>query len=229
MNLPELCEPLFQQICLLNRSVRKGGSYELTRVRGEILATFEQMRSAARAEPRLIDQYERVELPLIFFVDFMVKESDLPFAREWKELAFDRKELAGDEKFFDLLDETLADPSEAASERLVIFYLCMGLGFTGIYMGQPEYLRKKMMQCSARVSRWVDSDETVGVCPEAYEHVDTRDLVEPPGKKLLGVGIVLVGLILALFATNIYLWHWASRDLTGALDQILQHGRSFLP
>ena len=60
-------------------------------------------------------------MPLIFFVDSLISESTLPFAAEWnrKRLAYERNELAGDEKFFDFLDETLAEKGPDADERLV--------------------------------------------------------------------------------------------------------------
>ena len=51
MTLLELCEPLFQYVCRLNRSARKGGSYEPTRVRAEIDALFEEAKAKAAASP----------------------------------------------------------------------------------------------------------------------------------------------------------------------------------
>jgi len=88
--------------------------------RSEIKALFEDMMSKATSDSRLSQQARKMELPLIFFVDSMISESNLPFAGQWNQnrLAYDRQELAGDEKFFDLLDETLKDSSEDAVERL---------------------------------------------------------------------------------------------------------------
>jgi len=225
MTLLELCEPLFLYVCRLNRSSRKGGHHDLSQVRAEIKVILDDVRSKAASDGRLTELHEKTEMVLIFFVDFMIKESTLPFAREWRELAFERKELAGDEKFFDLLDEALADPSAAATERLAVFYTCMGLGFTGIYTGQPEYLRKMMLQCSARIRDKIDSDLMARICPEAYQHVDTSDLVQPPGSKLLGIFITLICLIAVLFVSNIFLFKWSVEDLTNALDAIIKYGK----
>ncbi|MFH0879121.1 MAG: DotU family type IV/VI secretion system protein, partial [Lentisphaerota bacterium] len=129
MMLSELCEPLFLYMCRLNRSARKGGIFQHNRVRSEIGSFFKDMAKTASMDPRLSEQYRKIEVVLLFFVDSMVSESALPFAEEWNQnrMAFERNELAGDEKFFDLLDETLADPSEQATERLAIFYTCLGL------------------------------------------------------------------------------------------------------
>ncbi|MCD6304193.1 MAG: DotU family type IV/VI secretion system protein [Planctomycetes bacterium] len=221
MTLQELCEPLFQYICRLNRSARKGGSYEPARVRAEIVALLDDMKTKASADANLTSQYEKVEMPLIFFVDFMIKESTLPFAGQWKELAYEHNELAGDEKFFDLLDETLADPSQAATERLGIFYTCIGLGFTGWYTGQPEYLRKKQLEISARIRAAMDVDSGARICPEAYEHVDTSNLVQPPGVKLLGIFLALVGMTIVVFVANFFLFRQTGGNLQAALDKVI--------
>jgi hypothetical protein len=95
-------------------------------VRSEIKALFEDMMSKAATDLRLSQQARKIELPLIFFVDSMIAESKLAFAAEWNQnrLAYDRQELAGDEKFFDLLDETLKENNEDAAERLAVFYIC---------------------------------------------------------------------------------------------------------
>ncbi len=220
MKLVDLCEPLFQKICYLNRLGRTGHTYDLDRARGEILTAFDEIRARAAGEPGLAENYERMELPLIFFVDYMIKESDLPFAREWVELAMDRNELAGDEKFFILLDDALADPSEPASQRLEVFYSCMGLGFAGIYAGQPAYVRQKMTACLARMRGAVDAGNG-RICPEAYEYTDQRDFVEPPSGKLLGIAIAVVGMLIVVFGGNVWLYRTHSGELGEALTKII--------
>jgi type VI secretion system protein ImpK len=220
MTLLELCDPLFQYICRFNRSARKGAAPDLNQVRSEVKAILADMKARAAADRGLGAQYEKIELVLLFFIDFIIKSSGVGQAGEWSELAFERKELAGDEKFFDLLDETLADRSEAASERIAIFYTCMGLGFTGWYTGQPEYLRKKMSECAARIRHLIDVDQTSRICPESYEHVNTSNLIEPPSASLVGIGIALVGMAIVLFVANVVLYRSSSAELLRALDDI---------
>src|SRR5688572_4190920 len=225
MTLLELCDPLFQYICRFNRSARKGGHHDLHQVRQEVKAMLADFKSKAQSQPGLAGQFEKIDIVLMFFVDFMIKSSAISNANEWQELAFDRKELAGDEKFFDLLEETLADRSDSANERLSIFYTCMGLGFTGWYTGQPEYLRKKMLECSTRIRSLIDTDQSARICPESYENVDTSNLVQPPSASLVGIGIALVGLILVLFVANAYLYKSSSSELTNALNGIIENSK----
>jgi type VI protein secretion system component VasF len=184
------------------------------------------MKTEASTKAELTGQYEKIVLPLLFFVDFMIKESKLTFACDWYELGRERNELAGDEKFFDLLDENLADPSDAATERLVIFYTCIGLGFTGIYTGQPENVQRLMSKISARISEKMDADEKSYICPEAYENVDDRDFVEPPSTKLVGIGITLIGLIIVWSIAYFCLLYWTLQDVDNSLDTIIEHEKS---
>jgi type IV/VI secretion system ImpK/VasF family protein len=229
MTLAELCEPLFQYICRLSRMARKGGHSSAEEVRSQIKAQLADMRSKAAGTPGLAAQFDRVELVLIFFADSMIRESSLPFAGQWRDLAQERNELAGDEKFFDLLEEQLADKSEQATERLGVFYTCLGLGFTGWYNGQPEYLRKKMSEILSRMRGRIDADSAGRFCPDAYEHVNTSDLIEPPGRSLVGIAIALVGLAAVLFVTNIVMYRTGSAKLNAALQTIEQSAKEVRP
>jgi hypothetical protein len=198
----------------------------MDQVRNEIKRIFEVMRAESLNNAELTGQYEKIELPLIFFVDFVIKESKLAFAYDWYELGRERNELAGDEKFFDLLDENLVDSSDAATERLVIFYTCIGLGFTGVYTGQPESIQRLMSKISARISGMMDADEKSYICPEAYENVDDRDFIEPPSTKLVGIGIALIGLIIVWSIAYCCLLKWTLDDVTNSLDTIIEHEKS---
>jgi len=226
MTLLELCEPLFQYMCRLNRLARSSSTLEMDQVRNEIKKIFEAMKAEALNNPALTTQYEKIELPLLFFVDFMIKESKLTFAYDWYELGRERNELAGDEKFFDLLDENLEDTSDAATERLVIFYTCLGLGFTGVYAGQKDGIQRLMSKISARISGMIDADEKSYICPEAYENVDARDFVEPPSTKLVGIGITLIGLIVVWSIAYFCLLKWTLDDVSNSLETIIKYEKS---
>lgn len=220
MTLLELTEPIFQYICRLNRAARKGASPDADQIRAEIKGILGEVKARAAAQPGLSEQYNKVELAILGFIDFMIKEAGRPFSKDWKELAHERNELAMDEKFFDLLEETLRDPSEAASERLGVYYTCTGLGFTGWYTGQPEFLRKKMLEMSARLRGVMEADRTAKICPEAYDKVNTADLVQPPGRAMVGVGIATLGLLIVVFAASGTLYLQQRSRMNKTLDNI---------
>jgi len=224
MTLLEVCEPIFQYVCRLNRLARSSASGDYAVVRAEVKALLEDAMQKASRDPLQAAQMSKVELPLLFFIDSMIAESQLKFAGQWHQerLAYERNELAGDEKFFDLLAETMEDNSENASERLAIFYMCVGLGFGGMYAGQPEYLRKTMMTIAPRIRHLIQSDPTARMCPESYEGVDTRDLVQSPGGRVFLVGLIFIICTVSVLTAYIWMFRRASDTLSTSLDEVVR-------
>jgi type VI secretion system protein ImpK len=221
--LIEHCEPLFQTVCRFNRMGRKGSAVTYAVARAEIETLLEKLTTSARGDLALSEQFRKVELPIIFFIDSMIAESALPYADEWNRhrLAYARNELAGDEKFFDLLEAAIEDKTDGADERLAIFYTCMGLGFTGWYGGQPEFLRKKMLEIAPRVKAFVDTDESGMITPEAYQHTNSANLPLPMSASLVPLLIVLTGLFLVVVAVNFYTFDSVASRLNTTLESII--------
>lgn len=226
MTLLDACEPLFQKICALNRSSKtKGPAQDFPSLRKEVASLISGLRGNLMSEPSLAGQWQKLEMPILFFVDSMISESRLPASAEWNKnrLAYDFKELAGDQKFFDFLDRDLADPDPDATERLGFYFTCVGLGFSGFYSQRPEQLRPRMVEMLRRVDPSVRTESHMKISPEAYENVDTRDLIEPPP---LPTG-VLVGFFIALclvfIAVSFHLYQDATLELRQALVDILSH------
>jgi type VI secretion system protein ImpK len=227
VTLLDLYEPLFQYICMLSRIARKAGGekIELNALSETIRTQLASIEKNAQSDPLLALQVKKLEMPIIFFVDSMIAESKLSCAAQWHQnrLAYKQNELAGDEKFFDFLDETLNDPSPEATQRLVVFFVCLGLGFTGWYANQPEYLRKKMETIARRISGVMESDRAARLCPEAYQFLDTRNLIEKPTIKIGAIVLMFLALCLVVLAVNFYLFKAGSTGLAQSLHEILRH------
>lgn len=225
MNLLDLTEPIFQYVCRLNRVARKGASVEYEAVRADIRQLFTDMAEKSRTDARLSQQYQKVELPLTYFVDSVIAESRLHFAMEWNQnrLAFDRQELAGDERFFEILEETLKERGDEATERLAVFYTCLGLGFSGWYAGQPDLLKRKMQDIAPRIRSFIESDESARICPDSYEHTDTRDLVLPPSSRIVPWAISIGVLILAMLVVYGDAFRRSTIELRDSLAVIMRH------
>jgi len=193
--------------------------------RVEVLSLLQEIGRKAGGDYRLSEQFRQIELPLKFFADSYIVESKLPFASEWNDnrLAYDHNELAGDEKFFDIVEETLRDKSPEASERLAVYYLCMGLGFTGAFPNQIELLRKYMNDMAPRVQHLMDKDHLSQVCPEAYKGIDTTNLIPAESNSMVIVGILFACFVLATFVAFFSLYSQASKSLGAALQNVEQH------
>lgn len=227
VTLLDLYEPLFQYICMLSRIARKAGGekIEFNALTETIRSLLDSINKNAQADPLLALQAKKLEMPISFFVDSMIAESKLTCASQWHQnrLAYKQNELAGDEKFFDLLDETLNDSSREATERLVIYYVCLGLGFTGWYANQPEYLRKKMETIARRIAGAMEPDAAARICPEAYQYLDTRNLIERPTIKIGAIALIFLALCLVVLAVNFYLFKIGSMGFAESLHEILRH------
>lgn len=218
MTLLDLCEPLFQYICRLNRSARKGVIVDHDKTRAEITAILDSIRSDAMSGGELGAQYQKIELVLLFFVDSTIMNSRLSFALDWSPLQLREGQLVGEQKFFEMLDETLRETGPSANERLAVYFTCLGLGFTGIYEGQE--IQSRMQRISARIGDKMDTDPTARICPEAYKYTDSTDmtasLAEPVGK----LSIVMVGLICVLVTAIVMMYRQQTNELGTVLDDI---------
>ena len=152
----------------------------------------------------------------------MISESGSAVAATWNRnrLAYERKELAGDEKFFDLLDETLNDPSDEASQRL---WSSTPVSDWDLPVGMPVSLNTCEARCWISASgsgpRWKRTRQC-GSARKLILNVDTRDLVQAPASKLGGIAIVFAGLCLIVVTVEAYLFHAASLSLTDSLTAI---------
>jgi type VI protein secretion system component VasF len=226
MTLIEACDPVFLKVCELNKMVRLGTPCpDYKSLRSEILVILGEVRKVMLADPSLERHWSKIELPLIFFVDSMISESHLPIATEWnrKRLAFERKELAGDQKFFDLLEENLQDPGIDATARLPVFFNCMGLGFMGYHANDFSVLQKMMDDIISRVDPTLGSDSRNKITPEAYDYLDIRNLIQAPPIRTS----ILVSIFIALFvfslATMGYLLQRGTLHIRYDLKKILSH------
>jgi hypothetical protein len=79
-----------------------------------------------------------------------------------------------------------------------------------------------MKEIAARLQAAGQFSETQRICPDTYEKVDTRDLIEPPGTQLIGIAIALFGLIIVLFFVYAYLYHDSAHKLNEALQKTIE-------
>jgi type IV/VI secretion system ImpK/VasF family protein len=226
MKLLELYEDLFQYICRLNRAAKTQSHPEYARVRAEVKELLEQIARNAASEVRWLNQVKRLELAIIFWVDNMICTSRLKFANQWADqrLASERAELAGDERFFDFLETDLKDTSEEAAERLAVYHTCLGLGFMGMYQGQPDKIRGYVERIYPRITQYVDRDPRKKVSEEAYQYTDTRVLTEPPSNKIILVAIAFLFLSLSVLIVYNALYASAVSVLKDSIIKILQNG-----
>ncbi|TVQ53199.1 MAG: hypothetical protein EA377_08595 [Phycisphaerales bacterium] len=229
MNLHELCNPFFQYICRINRLSRSRADLPASQIREEIKAIIERLREQAAETPGLLQQFEiregvngkrGIELVLLFFADFMIRESPLRCASEWEDLAAEHEEHSGYDKFFVMLDETLEDKSPDAKGRIAVYYTCMGLGFTGGLSDEPEKFNRKLRECAARLRTYMDESAAQRVCDEAYVHTDRRPLDVPPVERVVNRVLLFAAVFFMVLVAGGVLYHFQIKELNTALSSI---------
>jgi type VI protein secretion system component VasF len=165
--LEKLCNPVFLCVCNYWHLSCITNYVEREKFQRDITALLAEAKQKAEGDPLLAREYAWIEKPLVFFIDYMVKEGRFPFNQEWRELARNYNELSGDEKFFNLLSETLEYPEHQNS--FVLFYVMLGLGFDGAYRHNREYIEECMRRCMEKVS--IDYD------------ILSEPVISPPKKK----------------------------------------------
>lgn len=220
MTLAEICEPMFQYVCRLNRLARKGQRPDFVAIRSDVKAIFGEIRAKAENTPGMAVLWERTELILTYFFDSLILSSKV--GQGWKPMSHERGKLGFEEEFWDLLEDSLKDPSEGATQLLGVFYICIGLGFQGFYIGQPEHIRRKQLEISSRLRGMIDADYAARICPDAYENIDTRNLTQPPNRSLAGLAILSIGLLAVVIVTYLYFFKDASKELNNSLSGVTE-------
>ncbi|MDR1031271.1 MAG: DotU family type IV/VI secretion system protein [Treponema sp.] len=157
ITIEALCRPVFTCFCNYWQLNQAGIPLSLEKFRADIETSLEEAKRKATADPVLTREYDQIERPLVFFIDFMVQESSFPFNQNWRELGRNYNELSGDEKFFNLLSNALQDTE--AHTTIPLFYTMLGLGFEGAYMQDHGYIDKTMSQCAALFPKELDIRE----------------------------------------------------------------------
>jgi len=220
MTLADICEPIFQYICQFNRMSRSGRRHDFGVVRAEAKALLAQCRQKAESTPGMAASWPTAELVLTFFIDSMVLNSKMGQMGGWRPMSHDIGKLGFEEEFWDILEDVLKDPSDAATQSLGVFYMCIGLGFTGLYTGQPEVIKRKMLEISSRLRGMVDADQAARLCPEAYENIDSRNLTRPAGPTLTGLTLLAVLLLAVVVVSYFQFFKTAGNTLAGSLGEI---------
>jgi type VI protein secretion system component VasF len=150
MTLQDLCESLFLYLCRVSRRARAGEAISAREVRDALINTLADLRAKAAPDHHLRAQFSEIEPALVLFIDEVFRGSDWPFARSWQTLP-ERAHLSAEtDRFFALVDEALADPCDAAAERLAVLHTCISLAF----LGRPgfEHSREKLGLISLRLA-----------------------------------------------------------------------------
>jgi len=229
MKAPPHYQDFFSYVARLQRWLKQGGEPSLDNVQREALQHVDRIERASRGDPMLRDVFKRVRLPLVFYLDHVVVESGSKISEAWRDnrLAYRENELAGDEKFFDITDELLRETTPESTEALAIIYQCMGLGFTGWYANQPEHIRELMETIAQRLPE--DALALPRVAPEAYQPLDTRNLIVTARSRIGWMILAFAGSLILALGLSYLVFFVSTSNLRNALTDITVKERFLYP
>ena len=157
--MEDLCRPVITYIC--NIWILKNKGYEVHEedVINEINIMFSKIKEKCSSEPLLYKEFLTIEKSLVFFIDYIIKEGNFTFSKNWKNLSKKYGELSGDDKFFDILQNILLDPT--AEDRIEVLYVLMGLGFDGSYKGNSANIENLMRTCVSKMQGNINVNKEV--------------------------------------------------------------------
>lgn len=170
--LLELIKPVLLKVCEYNTFKQNGVEVKHAEVLNDLNALFAVIKKAVDRSEYLSKKYVQVEKPLVFFVDYIIKESKFSFSREYEPLARRYNELSGDDKFFDILDYTLEDKS-ADKDVLQVFYILLGLGFDGAYKREPKEVVNRIYECQRQIGDMLNPVKET-LFPEVQEKINNK-------------------------------------------------------
>jgi type IV/VI secretion system ImpK/VasF family protein len=209
----ELFSELFGYVLLFEQTTQQEElqpSYE--QVRRDITALLEQEKAAAKRQGILDRDYQDACFAVVAWTDeAILKQSTWKHHHEWNanqlQLEYFQTRNAGEE-FFERLQRLGAERKEVRE----VYYLCLGLGFTGEYfLGMEDELKLNQIrheQAQHLTLPVEDVQEIDKVTPQPYEvPTPAHGEIKPPWTDLLWkVGLPL--LILFPMVLALIYWFW---------------------
>jgi type IV/VI secretion system ImpK/VasF family protein len=223
--LLDLYEPLFQKVCELRRLGPRGLESFVT-ARARIKDLLAEIKASASKAAHLAEQTSKLERAVVFFVDGRLITSEVPFVQQWRTnllaVHLYGNQAGGNVEFFRMLAKDLEDQSSAATERLAVYWVCLGLGFRGPYKNDLKAFEALLDKLQSRIERLgiMETDLKARICKDAY-FCDTRNVQGEREKfRMILWGLVFVGFLVCIYLVNREVFKSAARDLVGSVDEI---------
>ena len=170
--LEQLCRPLVRQLCAYWCYARCGEVPEREQVDRVLRGHLLRIREKVEDDGRLKREFQRIEQPLIFFIDYTIKEGNFPFSEAWREIARDCKDA------FALSAPDAGEPPACFRKRgfrwfsvytaMAALLLCLlgawSWNFWVLYRETGDF-RKTLYQAAAAASKVFTAESKAGKTP----------------------------------------------------------------
>ena len=205
----QLVSPVLHHVIDFQRGLGRGENPALDAERDALLALLDEADQQARPSRAVAADFALARFALVTFIDEVLINSAWAHALDWKDhiLEWDfYGTRVGGERFFDKAREAEA---LAGTDPLETFFLCVALGFRGMYGNDPAALRDWSARAYARIA-------AAGTQPDRFLPDEPRDddpgpLGPLPGESvLLAVSVLVSASVLITLAAFLLAVHTAS-------------------
>ena len=125
-----------------------GEETDAIQVQNEVDELFQEIETSAHQAGIPLEDVHQAKYALAAFLDERVLNSELPFRAGWASRPLQLKyfdDSAAGEEFYNRLDNLRHTPETRLNRSLDIFFLCMVLGFKGMYVDAAGHEKRNIL------------------------------------------------------------------------------------
>lgn len=171
----EICDSLILYVAILNHRKNAGEQFVYKDTRDQVFDFLFALKTEIAKNQKQQIRLKQLYLSLMFFVDFMIVEMKLDFSDHWDEnrIAYEEKEMTGDEKFFSIAESFFENYDEISQDSLKVVYSCIMVGFSGMYKEHADQLQLLIDKIIIRIPTLKGAAIPF---EDVYKNVDNRKL-----------------------------------------------------
>lgn len=230
MKLVSLLEPILNYTTACHSAADIFLNKDVSTIKRDVLNLLSEIETELKKSDEHTNiLYRKIELPLLFFIDYIISNSKLPAAEEWDKnrLAYAKAIMTGDKKFFDIFEEIYMKNDPNYDECLEAFYLFISLGFKGLYESKPEKIKNIIYRISNRIPAIQLKQAVHTICQENYDRIFTVKLTSRRIFSLRNIIIFGAALFLITYSINFFLFYKTSLPLISKFKEIQRYAQKY--
>ena len=225
ITLQEVTEPIFLYVCKINRVANSGGELSYLSARNEICELIESSAVKASRDQITRDCFQRIKIPLLLFIDYMIVDSGVNFAMQWHQCSlFDEfAAINSSDDFCSYIEEDLAQNYEGVEEVLLFYFLCVGLGYGGGFESGTSQISQVMAKLLPKIRNHINAGSAGRITQSAYENINTLNFIKPVGGKISLILAVFVIFMISVAISVIFMYKESSQGMVKSVSRINSH------
>jgi len=219
-HLQEACAPFFLFLATFRRNAQSS-SLDIADLSALLQRELERVQESCKRDVELAPMFERVRYALVTTADQVVLSSPWSNRAGWSMQLLEATVYGsreGGKRFFDLVEEVLADSSDKAPALATVLFHCMGLGFQGALRSDKsklQALRQRLYDKSQLPGRMGDK-----LTPDAYGKNSTKGAMKLPTVGIFRFVIVAIAAVVFALSAGKAVTKWKTRSIDAEIETL---------